>query len=400
MGATFRKKNKHSWLVAVHHDGHREFKVVKSKQDAQDLVRYIHKQELAGINVVETIRQARAKVQEPAAIVQAYPRLRDALPEWIDRQERAGEIRGGTPKGYTSRLAVWVYPFALPDGRVLGDLPVNEVTRQMLGAVIRHARESGRSLAIIEGIRNPLRGYFQSLIENEQLSKGAPNPAADLRYFIGKGAHRKARARTRVFFAQEEGPQLVATAKALFPRWYPFILTGLLAGLRWGESAALYQTDIDWRRSRIHVERTFSEKANRIEPCKDGEGRWVKASPALLQALRAQVEAAALEGQVKQWTPEQRQLVFPNTVGRITHHGQFLENVWQPLLAKAGLPYRKYHATRHTFATWLLSDGADLRWVQEQMGHASIGQTADTYGHVQPDRHEAAAAGLDRYLSV
>ena len=43
-----------------------------------------------------------------------------------------------------------------------------------------------------------------------------------------------------------------------------------------------------------------------------------------------------------------------------------------PLLAKPGLPYRKYHATRHTFATWLLSEGADLRWLQQQMGHGSI----------------------------
>lgn len=33
-----------------------------------------------------------------------------------------------------------------------------------------------------------------------------------------------------------------------------------------------------------------------------------------------------------------------------------------------------------------------------QYGHANIGQTTDTYGHVQPERHEAAAAGLDRYL--
>jgi hypothetical protein len=70
-----------------------------------------------------------------------------------------------------------------------------------------------------------------------------------------------------VFFAQEESPQLVATKKALFPRWHPFILTGRLAGLRWGESAALYQTDIDWRRSRIHVERTFSEKATPTATC-------------------------------------------------------------------------------------------------------------------------------------
>jgi integrase len=72
------------------------------------------------------------------------------------------------------------------------------------------------------------------------------------------------------------------------------------------------------------------------------------------------------------------------------------EHVWQPLLAKAGLPYRKYYSTRHTFASW--EDGANLRWVQRQMGHASIGQTADTYGHVQPERHETAVNGLDRYL--
>ena len=94
----------------------------------------------------------------------------------------------------------------------------------------------------------------------------------------------------------------------------------------------------------------------------------------------------------------QRQIVFPNTVGRITRYGQFLENVCQPLLSKAGLPYRKYHATRHTYAAWHLSDGADLHWVQKPMGHATIAQTADTY--VQPERHEAAAAGLDRYLST
>jgi len=106
-----------------------------------------------------------------------------------------------------------------------------------------------------------------------------------------------------------------------------------------------------------------------------------------------------LEGQVKEWDIEQRQLVFPTPNGRIIRHGHFIETVWQPLLSKCGLPYRKYHATRHSYATWLLEDGADLRWVQAQMGHASIEQTAGTYGHCQPERHESAVVGLDRYLS-
>jgi integrase len=83
----------------------------------------------------------------------------------------------------------------------------------------------------------------------------------------------------------------------------------------------------------------------------------------------------------------------------VTHHGLFAGLVWRPLLAKAGLPHRPYHATRHTFATWLLESGADLRWVQRQLGHASIAQTADTYGHVQPDRHAGAVDVLDQYLT-
>ena len=82
-----------------------------------------------------------------------------------------------------------------------------------------------------------------------------------------------------------------------------------------------------------------------------------------------------LEGSVKDWPPSARQLVFPNTVGRITRYDAFLELVWQPLLAAAKLPYRKPHAMRHSYATWLLEAGADLRWVKDQLGHASIEET-------------------------
>jgi hypothetical protein len=55
---------------------------------------------------------------------------------------------------YGASFRVWCYRHPLPGGQILGDAPVDAVTREMLGAMIRRIRESGRSLAIIEGVRN------------------------------------------------------------------------------------------------------------------------------------------------------------------------------------------------------------------------------------------------------
>ena len=121
-------------------------------------------------------------------------------------------------------------------------------------------------------------------------------------------------------------------------------------------------------------------------------------SPALAKALKAQVEVADLEGQTREWSAEQRLLVFPNPAGRPHDYGSFHKRVWRPTLAKAGVVFRRYHATRHSFATWLLEHKTDIRYVQAQLGHSSIVMTVDTYGHVQEHAHEHHVDALDELL--
>jgi len=53
---------------------------------------------------------------------------------------------------------------------------------------------------------------------------------------------------------------------------------------------------------------------------------------------------------------------------------------------------------RHSYATWLLEGGADIRWVQRQLGHATIAQTSDPYGHLEVERHEERV-NLDEVLT-
>lgn len=50
----------------------------------------------------------------------------------------------------------------------------------------------------------------------------------------------------------------------------------------------------------------------------------------------------------------------------------------------ADLPPVRLHDLRHGAATLALATGADLKLVQELLGHSSISVTADTYTHVLP----------------
>ncbi len=72
-----------------------------------------------------------------------------------------------------------------------------------------------------------------------------------------------------------------------------------------------------------------------------------------------------------------------------------LEKFWHQTLKTSGIRKIRLHDLRHTFASQLIEQGAHPKYIQEQLGHASITMTMDTYGHLFPNRNRGLVDRLD-----
>lgn len=125
--------------------------------------------------------------------------------------------------------------------------------------------------------------------------------------------------------------------------------------------------------------------AERLVRCvgKGRKERWVPLGAPAAEALAAWIENGRCD--VDRGASD---AVFLSRSGRaLDRHRIF--RILRTRAAAAGLDANLGpHTLRHTFATHLLAGGADLRTVQELLGHASV-QTTQIYTHVEEDRLKA-----------
>ena len=142
------------------------------------------------------------------------------------------------------------------------------------------------------------------------------------------------------------------------------------SGLRVSEAAALPLTAVDFENEIIRVRGKGSKE--RIVPVGRPARKLLKR---YLESVRPELCAKV----------PRSPYVF------VSNHGRKLdrERIWQVVklaAERAGIAKNIHpHSLRHSFASHLLAHGADLRVIQEMLGHANIA-TTEIYTHVESDR--------------
>jgi site-specific recombinase XerD len=200
--------------------------------------------------------------------------------------------------------------------------------------------------------------------------------------------------------AAEEGdwaPAGTARAEleaALACRDVAIVETAYAAGLRVGELAGLNVSSIDLRRGEVRV--VGKGRKERISLLGRAAQKALRtylndARPVLARRATVAKRAgdAAARGRADEPPGEDSGVLFLNHLGTALG-ARGIRWRLERLRVAAGLPEGvSPHTLRHSFATHLLDGGADLRVVQELLGHESLA-TTQIYTHVSPARLRAA----------
>jgi len=153
-------------------------------------------------------------------------------------------------------------------------------------------------------------------------------------------------------------------------------LTAAFTGLRRGELIALRWRDVDFAGSTIRVRASYA--GSELTLPKSGKVRSVPMAPEVAQAMARLGDRGQFVGD--------DDLVFPGMAGDYLD-GSALRRRYNAALRRAGLRPLRFHDLRHTFGTRTIAK-ADIRRVQEWMGHADI-QTTMRYLHYVPRPDDA-----------
>jgi integrase len=177
----------------------------------------------------------------------------------------------------------------------------------------------------------------------------------------------------------------------------------LFAGLREAECLGLTWAQVNFDARRLTISQQLQKERKKggryyIAPTtKSGKPRQIAPPDIAFKYLaaerRRQIENRLAAGE--HWSnPDD--LVFTNELGQHLKPMTFYKHFKQ-IAAQIGRPDARPHDLRHTAATVAIASGADIKSVQDLMGHASASFTLNVYAHTSEQMKQDTAARMQSY---
>jgi len=200
------------------------------------------------------------------------------------------------------------------------------------------------------------------------------------------------------YWTPGEAATLIALAREHEPRFAPALVLAFSTGCRKGEILGLKWQDIDFERRTLAIRRAITMR--QVTTPKSGRGRIVAMTETLahelFDLLAARRQHAALEarpalesGSAEPVSPPP-EWVFCSRTGTPWDETNFARD-WERVRRHGetrGVRPLRFHATRHSWATWALRAGKSVRWVAQQLGHQDPAFTLRVYAHAMREEEK------------
>jgi len=292
------------------------------------------------------------------------------LGEWAERwYGTTAALRPTTRRDYRKLLDLEILPtFAAAPIASIDALAVREWLAALAAGGLGPKR-AGKARAVLSQV-------LASAVEGGKLSRN-----------VAAGVKPPKLQRAEMCFL--DAGQVEALAEAIDPRYVTLIRFGDYSGLRPSELTALKVGRLDLLRGTVRVVEAATEVDGRLHwgGVKTHEARTVRLPRSITDELAAHLA-------IRPHDPED--LVFPAPLGGPMRWSKWTKRYFKPAALTAGLPERlRLYDLRHTCASLLIREGATVKAVQAQLGHATASITLDTYGHLFPDELDQLAGRLE-----
>lgn len=271
--------------------------------------------------------------------------LRELRPDML--QEWVGQLMGGG------------YPAALPDGRDSKPL-------------------SARSIRNI--MKVVLKGIFDYAVSNGWIGEN-PVDRVTVPKIVSDDDMVFLSVR-EVELLADEAEKIGKPVDGLLVRWQAY------TGCRIGESLALKVGDVDVDRRRARIGRTWTDDGHggsMLGTPKNGKARNIAIPRFLMPQIKAQMDGMGDDD----W-------LFRATRGGNVWTNTWRTRIWNKAVKAAGMEDAgvTIRSLRHTYASFAIAQGADVKTLQMQLGHSSPSITLNTYTALWPERLDDVADAI------